>query len=165
KSAGQTFTITYGSKASGGPGADAPLTPGPYAWTAQEQSTENGPPLDLAVSPSIMLPLVTIESTGVNGCTVTRFCYRPFGVPAGQPANFGVSNGSTVTWGNLTGSTHDVDRCIPALCQGVGPGSGTDSGFGGSPDLPPQAQYTWTFNGSGDYNFFCSIHGYAVMHG
>ena len=37
--AGNTFTITYGSTASGGPGATATSTTGAQTWTTQEKST------------------------------------------------------------------------------------------------------------------------------
>jgi mucin-6/19 len=163
KSAGQTFTIVYGSKSLHGPGATAPSSPGPQTWTAQERSTPSGTLTNLALSPSIMIPTHTIESSGVNGCSGLlgggsgRFCF--------MPNTFGAPTGTTVTFANMTSATHDVDRCDLTKCP-VDGGNGLDA-FGGSPDLRPNDQYTFTFSGgsAGTYNYFCSIHGYAVMHG
>ncbi len=48
-----TLTITYGSRASGGPGASAPSTTGTQIWPAQEKSLRNGLLKNLASSPQI----------------------------------------------------------------------------------------------------------------
>jgi len=50
---GATDTITYGSKASSGPGATATSTTGAQTWQAQEKSTSGGTLTNLASSPSI----------------------------------------------------------------------------------------------------------------
>jgi hypothetical protein len=52
--AGDTVTITYGSTASGGPGASAPSTAvGAQAWQAEEKSVTAGGLNSLATSPKI----------------------------------------------------------------------------------------------------------------
>src|SRR5439155_778158 len=53
--AGATLTITYGSKASAGPGATANSTLGAQSWQAQERSTSGGTLTNLGASPSITL--------------------------------------------------------------------------------------------------------------
>ena len=176
KSSGSTFTITYGFKTSGaGQGVGAPGNPESETWTAQERSTSAGTLTNLGASPVIVIPDHTIEASGVNGCAASpgggsgRFCF--------MPNTFNTTTGSTVFFANFTGATHDVDRCgvspeHPVNPCPVGGGTGTDD-FGGSPDLHPQSQsgfdhtYSFTFSGggAGTYNYFCSIHGYAVMHG
>ena len=50
-SAGNTFTIVYGSTASSGPGATATSTLGAQTWQAQEKSTSGGTLTNLASSP------------------------------------------------------------------------------------------------------------------
>src|SRR6266542_2657425 len=51
--AGNTFTITYGSTAGGGPGATATSSTGAQTWQAQEKSTGGGSLANLGSSPSI----------------------------------------------------------------------------------------------------------------
>jgi hypothetical protein len=54
-SAGQTCTITYGSKAGGGNGAAAPTTTGAYTFTGSEASTSSGTPSPLASSAAVTI--------------------------------------------------------------------------------------------------------------
>jgi hypothetical protein len=51
--AGAKLTITYGSRASGGPGATATTSIGAATWTATEKSTSSGTETTLAKSPVI----------------------------------------------------------------------------------------------------------------
>ena len=95
---------------------------------------------------------VTVSSTGCGG---SLFCYKPSAVT--------VNNGSGVKWTDTTGVQHTVTRCTPAACSGTGPGSGTDSTFT-SATLAPNGTSTHTFNGTGTYNYYCTIHGFAIMH-
>src|SRR6185436_11471342 len=74
--AGNTFTITYGSTASGGPGATATSTTGAQNWTTQEKSTSNGSLANIASQPSITVyaadgsgTLTTGTSTAAIGST------------------------------------------------------------------------------------------------
>lgn len=60
--AGQTCTITYGSKAGGGRGAVAPTTTGAYTFPASEASTSSGTPTPVAES-----PVVTIYAANGSG--------------------------------------------------------------------------------------------------
>src|SRR5690348_11279607 len=93
--AGNTFTITYGSTASGGPGATAPSSTGAQTWTTQEKSTSAGSLTNIASQPSITVYAADGAGTlnadtssvpvGSTGNTIT-FTYT---APAG-----GISNGS-----------------------------------------------------------------------
>lgn len=96
---------------------------------------------------------VTISSSGCGG---SLFCYKPPTVT--------VTNGGGVKWTDATGATHTVSRCTAAACNGTGPGSGTDSTFT-TATLAPNGTFTHTFHGTGTYNYYCKIHGFAIMHG
>src|SRR5207248_3458515 len=50
---GSTMTVTYGSTASGGPGATATSSAAAQTWQAQEKSTSGGRLTNLGSSPSI----------------------------------------------------------------------------------------------------------------
>jgi hypothetical protein len=49
----QTVELVYGSRSSGGPGANAPATTGTQSWAAASKSTSGGTLTNLASSPSI----------------------------------------------------------------------------------------------------------------
>ncbi len=91
-----------------------------------------------------------------GGSCTSAFCFKPQRVkgPAGQ----------VVTWNNMTAATHTIVRCTPAACSGRGPGTGTTRGFGDGNFLPG-ATYSFTFKNAGTYFYYCSVHGYSVMHG
>jgi len=74
-------------------------------------------------------------------CSST-FCYTP--------ATVSVKVGTTVRWTNASIAPHTV--------TGVsgGPASGV---------LLPMAGYSFTFRQTGSFTYFCTIHGFAVMHG
>jgi plastocyanin len=95
---------------------------------------------------------VTISST----CSGTIFCFKP--------GPLTVTDGTTVMWSNSTGFHHTVTRCSAAACSGNGPGTGTDSTFT-TGSVAPNGSFSHTFHGTGTYNYYCQVHGYAVMHG
>ena len=97
-------------------------------------------------------PAVTISAN----CGGQAFCFTP--------STLTINDGDTVTWSNASGADHIVSRCDPGYCDGTGGGSGTDAAFT-SGDVPMAATFSHTFHGTGAYNYFCPIHGYAVMHG
>ena len=84
------------------------------------------------------------------------FCYKP--------SSLTVTNGNGVKWTDTSGVQHTVTRCTVAACGSPGPGSGTDSTFT-SATIAPNGTFTHTFNGTGTYNYYCAIHGFAIMHG
>jgi plastocyanin len=95
---------------------------------------------------------VTITSSQCGG---TFFCYKP--------SSLMVTDGGMVKWTDTTGVSHTVTRCTAAACSGTGPGSGTGTLTSGS--VAPNGTLTRTFNGTGIYNYYCTIHGFATMHG
>lgn len=99
-------------------------------------------------------PVVTIKS-GTGACL---FCFSPAAVT--------IPSGGTVTWTNASGADHTVARCTPAACNGESGGTGTDATFSKSTiAVPPGTSFHYTFAQPGTYLYYCTIHGYAVMHG
>jgi plastocyanin len=87
----------------------------------------------------------------------TEFCFNP-------PSQAAAS-GEHVTWTNQSAfAPHHIVRCTPSACAGKSGGTGGDS-WAGSGVLNPGATYTHAFTGAGTYVYYCSIHGYAAMHG
>ena len=132
--AGQTLTIVYGSKASGGPGANAPGAPSPaQAWPVVEKSTLNGVLKNLSSQPVVSVraadgsgtvtPTPTWVRPGSGGNTITLTYTAASGgmaagevaitVPAGWPApsatgtdpGYTTSSAGTLV---LSGQTIDV---------------------------------------------------------
>jgi LPXTG-motif cell wall-anchored protein len=99
---------------------------------------------------------VAIAGTGCVGGTL--YCY--------SPANVTIQDGDTVVWTNQTVAPHTVSRCSPATCAGNAAGTGTDATFtSGTVGGGNGTTFSHTFHGAGTYAYFCTIHGYAVMHG
>jgi hypothetical protein len=74
--------------------------------------------------------------------------------------------GDRVTWVNKSGAAHTVTRCTPAACNGASGGTGTDTSFtSGDVGAASGASFTHTFSQPGTYVYYCTIHGYALMHG
>jgi LPXTG-motif cell wall-anchored protein len=100
-------------------------------------------------------PTVTIQSTGCGGAL---FCF--------SPASITVTDGSTVTWVNASGVQHTVTRCASGPCSGTSGGTGSDGSFmNGAIGVANGASFSHTFHGAGTYNYYCTIHGFGVMHG
>ncbi|HEV2362128.1 MAG TPA: putative Ig domain-containing protein [Acidimicrobiales bacterium] len=98
--------------------------------------------------------VVSIIANG-TGCA-GEFCFTPENVTIHQVG--------TVTWTNRTGFGHTVTRCTTSACPGAGPGTGKDPAFT-SGVIAPNGTFKETFHGVGTYNYYCQIHGFAVMHG
>jgi plastocyanin len=83
-----------------------------------------------------------------------------------MPAQASAAKGQTVVWTNTTVFTHTVTRCrrAPGACP-VSGGTGTDTRFKTSPLIHgPGGVFRFAFNGSGTYVYYCTVHGYAIMH-
>ena len=88
----------------------------------------------------------------------TYFCFAP--------AQLTIAAGETVTWSNRSGSEHTVKRCDPAGCGGGSGGTGTDANFGSATiALRAGGTFNYTFDQPGTYVYYCTIHGYSLMHG
>jgi LPXTG-motif cell wall-anchored protein len=100
-------------------------------------------------------PTVTIQATGCGGAL---FCF--------SPASITVTDGGTVTWMNASGVQHTVTRCASGPCSGTSGGTGTDASFAsGAIAMANGASFSHTFHGAGTYAYYCTIHGFGVMHG
>jgi plastocyanin len=111
--------------------------------------------LSLLVAPAAAL--ASTQNVSIQGSSPSNFAYAPNAVT--------VSSGDTVHWANSSTAPHTATRCDSTNCP-VGAGTGTapatfDSGTlaGGS------GAFDQVFTGAGTYNFYCTIHGYAIMHG
>jgi len=111
------------------------------------------------VAPSVAsasVPKQVVQIEAGSACpTGATFCYRPK-----KPT---IASGTNVVWKNLTAASHTVTRCDLTNCPKSG-GTGTDTGLG-SPLIVPGTKYKFVFHGSGTYRYYCTVHGYAVMHG
>ncbi|HTD49207.1 MAG TPA: plastocyanin/azurin family copper-binding protein [Acidimicrobiia bacterium] len=98
----------------------------------------------------------TVTVTISSHCAA--FCFVPEQVT--------VAVGDTVSWVNTSGAEHTVTRCTPAGCNGTSGGTGTDASFG-SADVAAASGTTFThvFSAPGTYVYYCTIHGYTLMHG
>jgi plastocyanin len=93
-------------------------------------------------SDAVTLPKNVLIVNGAPEVCTSLFCYHP--------ANLTVTVGTNVAWTNTSAAPHTV--------TGVsgGPSSGT---------LLPGTRYTFKFTSPGTFTYFCTIHGFAVMHG
>ena len=89
-------------------------------------------------------------------CSGSFYCF--------SPATRTMHKGNYVQWINTTGAAHNVTRCTVAAC-GVDGGTGTQSGLGSSTIASGGGIYRFKFNQTGTYIYYCTIHGYAAMHG
>jgi plastocyanin len=99
-----------------------------------------------------------------NDCPSSAFCFVPSALT--------VADGDRVTWTDVSGYIHRVTRCTPDACDGIDGGTGTDASFTGGDVYAaggyvpnPGKTYSHVFHGAGTYNYYCSNHGYGVMHG
>lgn len=112
--------------------------------------------MGLLVTP--LVAMAAIQNVTIHGASPVTFAYAPSGVAA--------TAGDTVHWTNGSTAGHTVTRCDATNCS-VGAGSGTSPGAFDSGNLAGNSvgSYNQVFSGAGTYNYYCNIHGYAVMHG
>lgn len=65
-----------------------------------------------------------------------------------SPANKTISAGTTIKWTNYDGYAHTVTSGVP----------GTPSGLFDSGNIESNNTFSYTFNQSGTFNYFCKIH-------
>ena len=97
--------------------------------------------------------LISITNGGCSGGG-TLYCFSPEAVtvPVGTP----------VSWMNSSSAPqHTATLCTSAACSGAPANSGSDS-FNVSVGSTPGS---FTFTTPGTYTYYCTIHGYAAMHG
>lgn len=83
--------------------------------------------------------------TAVPGCEETNACY--------SPADITINAGDTVEWVNVDTAAHTVTGGSPA----DGPSGVFDSSL-----VMGSASYAFTFNDSGNYDYFCMVHPWMV---
>jgi plastocyanin len=83
--------------------------------------------------------------TSVPGCEETNACYLP--------ADITINAGDTVEWINIDTAAHTVTGGSPA----DGPSGVFDSSL-----VMADAVYAFTFNDSGNYDYFCMVHPWMV---
>ena len=121
-------------------------------------------PTTIAASPSRPARRPLRDARAESGHTVnvstncTYFCFTP--------AQLTIDAGETVTWSNRSGAGHTLKRCDPADCDGKAAGTGTDANFGSATiTLRAGGAFDYTFDQPGTYVYYCTIHGYSLMHG
>jgi len=85
------------------------------------------------------------EGTSVPGCEETNECFTP--------ASITINAGDTVDWTNSDTAAHTVTGGSPA----DGPSGEFDSSL-----VLSGAQYAFTFEDAGDYDYFCMVHPWMV---
>jgi plastocyanin len=83
--------------------------------------------------------------TSVPGCEESNACYIP--------ANITINAGDTVNWVNIDSAAHTVTGGSPA----DGPSGVFDSSL-----VMAGAEFAFTFNDSGNYDYFCMVHPWMV---
>ncbi|KAF6247212.1 hypothetical protein C6990_05150 [Nitrosopumilus sp. b3] len=83
--------------------------------------------------------------TSVPGCEESNACYLP--------ADITINAGDTVNWVNIDSAAHTVTGGSPA----DGPSGVFDSSL-----VMAGAEYAFTFNDSGSYDYFCMVHPWMV---
>jgi plastocyanin len=109
----------------------------------------------VSASPA-MTASIAIQNGPCSPPSGTEFCFNP-------PSQTAAS-GEQVTWTNPSSAPHDIARCTPSVCAGNGGGTGGDS-WAASGVINAGGTYSHTFTGAGTYVYYCTIHGYAAMHG
>jgi LPXTG-motif cell wall-anchored protein len=145
--------IALGASLTFAPAGAAPaVTTPPGAASARLAARSLAAPAPVAKPRAVSGPTVVISSNCATFCFV--------------PAQLTVVAGQTVTWVNRSGAPHTVTRCSRAACNGVSGGNGTDATFTtGDIGIASGAMFRHAFTAPGTYVYFCTLHGYPVMHG
>lgn len=109
----------------------------------------------VAVTQALASSAIAI-TTGACSGGGSVFCFDP-------EAATGVV-GSQVTWTNQSGVAHALTRCTPSVCPGAPTGTGSDA-FSLSIGSASGSAWSFTFAHPGTYYYYCTIHGYGLMHG
>jgi plastocyanin len=105
----------------------------------------------LAASASAIGITITLATCAGGG---TEFCFSPEDAAA--------QTGAQVTWTDQSGVGHQIAPCTPIVCPGSPASTGHDT-F--NVFVPANGHGSFTFTSAGTYYYYCTIHGYAAMHG
>lgn len=103
----------------------------------------------VAANPSVAIDDATACMDG------SQFCYRP--------AALSVAAGTSVTVTNSSMAPHSLTRCTVSACGSGNTGNGSQSFDTGT--LSPGSSGQVTLTQPGTYVYYCTVHGYSVMHG
>jgi plastocyanin len=107
---------------------------------------------------------VSIVSNGTSGCA-SGYCY--------QPSSATLNSGDSLNLTNNSFAPHTMTRCGTAPGQndagcvaiGAAGNDGTSADKFSSPTLSASGgTFSHTFTAAGGYTYYCTIHGYGVMH-
>jgi plastocyanin len=93
-------------------------------------------------------------TTGTCAGGGTSFCFTPEAATA--------QTGAPVTWTDRSSVAHQMAPCTPSACPGAPASSGSDP-FDVS--VAADGHGSFTFTSAGTYYYYCTLHGYAAMHG
>jgi plastocyanin len=105
----------------------------------------------LAAGTSTTTITITLATCAGGG---TEFCFSPQAATA--------QTGALVTWTDHSSVGHQLAPCTPSVCPGSPAGTGHDT-F--NVVIPANGHGSVTFSSAGTYYYYCTIHGYAGMHG
>jgi plastocyanin len=118
-----------------------------------------GAALALAMPLAASVALASNPTVSIDDATTcadgSEFCYRP--------ASLTVDAGTTVTVTNGSMASHSLTRCTVSACGSGNTGSGSQSFDTGV--LSSGSSASITLNQPGTYVYYCTVHGYSVMHG
>ncbi len=123
-------------------------------------------PLSIATTLALLALTGAYASAAASGAAVSIddatscldgsvFCYRP--------AALTVSPNTVITVTNTSVDIHSLTRCTVAACGAGNVGDGPQTFDTGH--LASGAQARITLKHPGTYVYYCTIHGYSVMHG
>ena len=99
---------------------------------------------EAAAAPKTVIVDIPV-GTAVPGCETTDECF--------SPARVSINAGDTVEWANIDTAAHTVTGGSPAM----GPSGVFDSSL-----LMASANYAFTFDEAGSYDYFCMVHPWMV---
>jgi plastocyanin len=105
----------------------------------------------LAASSSASGITITLATCAGGG---TEFCFSPEAAAT--------QTGALVTWTDQSGVGHQIAPCTPSACPGSPASTGNDT-F--NVFVAGNGHGSFTFTSAGTYFYYCTIHGYAAMHG
>jgi len=110
---------------------------------------------------AVLFPAASFAASGITvtsgGCSGggTSYCFNP------ESASATTGGAGAVNWTNQSGVAHTATSCTASACSGAPSSTGSDT-FNVSID---GSSGSFTFTSPGTYYYYCTIHGYAAMHG
>jgi plastocyanin len=111
---------------------------------AAAQAAADKAAAEAAAAPKTVIVDIPV-GTAVPGCETTDECF--------SPARVSINAGDTVEWANIDTAAHTVTGGSPAM----GPSGVFDSSL-----LMASANYAFTFDEAGSYDYFCMVHPWMV---